>query len=408
MKRVAVVGAGIAGLTAAYQLHRNGFDVVVYEKNSEVASECSYANGGQVSVCNAEVWTKWSMVWKGMKWMFQKDAPLLIHPTPSIDKIKWISGFLYHTAAGHYKLNTIRTIQMGLKSRQEYQNIIDYTGIQFDRSMCGMLHLYRDKNSLRQAKSVAKMFRLNGVEWNLLSRSEIISLDPSLSDLENLYGGYHTPSDWTGDIYKFCVELKTWLEKRGVKFLLNTNVEHVKNIKDKVIIVDNRNKSTSDIFDLAVLSNGHAITKFARENGEPLNLYPVKGYSITLSLSENEQRYAPTTSLLDDDAKIVTSRLGKDRLRVAGTAELVGANDDVVSERIAPLRYWTAKNFPNLNQTIVNEWACLRPMTCDMMPIVRESKSKNIWYHGGHGHLGWTLSAGTSKQLVDDIIRKTT
>lgn len=408
MKKVAVVGAGIAGLTAAYQLHRVGFDVVVYEKNEGVAQECSYANGGQVSVCNAEVWTRWAMVWKGLKWMFQPDAPLLIDRSLSLDKLRWLSGFMYHTAAGHYRLNTVKTIELGLLSRYEYQNIINYTAIEFDRRMSGMLHLYRSKKSLDQAKSTAKMFNTHGVEWNLMSASEIVSLDPALSHIEDLYGGYHTSSDWTGDAYKFCVGMQEWLERRGVKFVFGAQVAHVKPIFDKVIVVDNRNKSTSEVFDIAVLSNGHSIAKIAKDNNERLNVYPVKGYSITVPVAPDERQYAPRVSLLDDDAKIVTSRLGDDRLRIAGTAEIAGTNDQVVAARIEPLKRWVAKNLPCLDTENVTEWACLRPMASDMMPIVRQSKTKNIWYHGGHGHLGWTLSAATSKHLVEAIKKENT
>lgn len=408
MKKVAVVGAGIAGLTAAYQLHRVGFDVVVYEKNEGVAQECSYANGGQVSVCNAEVWTRWAMVWKGLKWMFQPDAPLLIDRSLSLDKLRWLSGFMYHTAAGHYRLNTVKTIELGLLSRQEYQNIINYTAIEFDRRMSGMLHLYRSKKSLDQAKSTAKMFNTHGVEWNLMSASEIVSLDPALSHIEDLYGGYYTSSDWTGDAHKFCVGMQEWLERRGVKFVFGAQVAHAKPIFDKVIVVDNRNKSTSEVFDIAVLSNGHSIAKIAKDNNEQLNVYPVKGYSITVPVAPDERQYAPRVSLLDDDAKIVTSRLGDDRLRIAGTAEIAGANDQVVAARIEPLKRWAAKNLPCLDTENATEWACLRPMASDMMPIVRQSKAKNIWYHGGHGHLGWTLSAATSKQLIEAIRKENT
>lgn len=409
--KVAVIGAGIAGVTAAYQLYNSGFEVTVYEKNEDPAFECSYANGGQVSVCNAEVWNTWSNVRKGIKWLTQPDAPLLIHPSLSYDKIAWLTGFLYHTLTNKYKINTTKTIEMGLASRDEYQSIIDETGIIFDRVQSGILHIYRTPQSLRKAKKSGDIFEANGVEWDYLTPQQIIDLEPTLCNAKDLVGGFYTESDWTGDAHKFCVELSKWLSERGVVFKYNTVTAHVKNIKGvpTVININNRsvsNRCSSHTFDIIVVSNGYAMKYLAADNGENLNLYPVKGYSITLNLDGENQRKAPTVSLLDDDAKIVTSRLGTNRLRIAGTAELVGPDDTVNQERIEPLKRWALANFPELEQDIEHQWACLRPMMSDMMPVVRQSKVKNIWYHGGHGHLGWTLSGYTSKKLVDDIKRE--
>ena len=54
------------------------------------------------------------------------------------------------------------------------------------------------------------------------------------------------------------------------------------------------------------------------------------GY-ITVQLEDAaSQAAAPWVSLLDDAAKIVTSRLGPDRFRVAGTAEFAGEDRALV------------------------------------------------------------------------------
>jgi D-amino-acid dehydrogenase len=61
-------------------------------------------------------------------------------------------------------------------------------------------------------------------------------------------------------------------------------------------------------------------------------------------------------------------------------------------------------NFPHIDTSQYEEWACLRPMTPNMMPIVGASESRSdVYYHTGHGHLGWTLSAGTAKNLATQI-----
>jgi D-amino-acid dehydrogenase len=113
-------------------------------------------------------------------------------------------------------------------------------------------------------------------------------------------------------------------------------------------------------------------------------------------------KHVPRVSLLDDQAKIVTSMLGN-RLRIAGTAELAGENYDIRRDRIEPLLKWVHKNFPKIDTSNYSSWTCLRPMTPDMMPIVSRSNTQGVYYHTGHGHLGWTLSPATAKQLVNLI-----
>ena len=115
---------------------------------------------------------------------------------------------------------------------------------------------------------------------------------------------------------------------------------------------------------------------------------------------------APHVSLLDDNAKIVSSRLGKDRFRVAGTAEFNGYNKDIRADRINPLINWCNQLFPSVSTEHAIPWAGLRPMTPSMIPKVGSGRLPGIFYNTGHGHLGWTLSAFTSQQIADHIVRK--
>jgi D-amino-acid dehydrogenase len=154
-------------------------------------------------------------------------------------------------------------------------------------------------------------------------------------------------------------------------------------------------------YDAIVIAAGVGSEKLANSIGDSLGIYPVKGYSITIN--NVDPKYLPRVSLLDDEAKIVTSSLGN-RFRVAGTAELTGENYDIRRDRIQPLLDWVHKNFPNINTRDYTQWACLRPMTPNMMPIVKQSKRNDkVFYHAGHGHLGWTLSPATAKQVVELI-----
>jgi D-amino-acid dehydrogenase len=386
-KHIAVIGAGIAGITAAYYLAREGHSVVVYEQERYPAMRTSFSNGGQVSVSNSEVWTTWANVRKGFKWMFKKDAPLLIRPRLDWAQWKWLAKFLYYTATDSYKKNTETTIELGLEARELYKQICKEEGIDFDYSPSGILHFYKDDQYFDAAKQAKAIYNDNGVEWDVLSSLHTVCLDPAIQDVKNIKGGVWTKSDFVGDIHKFCHEMERVLKgKYGVKFIYNS-----KTTEDTM-------RYLASMYDAVVVAAGVGSEKLANSVGDSLGIYPVKGYSITIN--NVDPKHLPLTSLLDDQAKIVTSSLGN-RFRVAGTAELAGENYDIRRDRVQPLLDWVHTNFPNINTHDYTQWACLRPMTPNMLPVVQQSKKNTkVFYHTGHGHLGWTLSPATAKQLV--------
>ena len=131
-KKVAIIGAGIAGTTTAYSLAKNGMDVTLIDSRRYPAMATSYANGGQLSASNSEVWNTPKNLINGMKWMFKKDAPLLFNPSPSLEKYKWILGFLAATFDGKHKSKTQETIELAKRAREIYYKISDEEGIEFD------------------------------------------------------------------------------------------------------------------------------------------------------------------------------------------------------------------------------------------------------------------------------------
>ena len=387
--KIAVIGAGITGITTAYYLARAGHEVAVFEQEPHPAMRTSFANGGQVSVSNSEVWNTWSNVKKGMKWMFRKDAPLLIRPRLDWAQWRWMAKFLYYTATGVYEKNTAKTIRMGLAARDLYEEIQQEENIKFDASKCGILHFYKDEQYFEAAKQAKKIYNDNGLDWNILTTTQAYSMDPALNEVSAMIGGAWTKTDWTGDIHKFCYELAEVLKtKYNVQFRYNWQIKHIEEMS---------------WYDAVVVANGVGSTALAKTAGDSIDVYPVKGYSITIN--NVDPKLLPRVSLLDDQAKIVTSTLGN-RFRVAGTAELAGENYDIRRDRIKPLLDWVHTNFPKINTHDYTSWACLRPMTPDMMPIAKQSdKNSKVYYNTGHGHLGWTLAPYTAK-LITNLINK--
>lgn len=407
MSHIAVLGAGITGVTTAYALASRGYQVTVFDRHRYPAMETSYANGGQLSACNAEVWNNTSTIVKGLKWMLKRDAPLLMNPKPSWHKYSWMAEFVRNIP--NYRKNTIETTRMAIAAREHLFKIAETEHIDFDLERRGILHVYHDAKDYEVAKRVNALLTQGGLERHAVTSAEIKDIEPALTG--DYYAGFFTPSDSTGDIHKFSRGLARACEQKGVKFVMDANVTSVE-ADDQGVRIDWQKadvphgiaqEKNSLQFDGVVVCAGVASRKIASSLGDRVNIYPVKGYSITVNINDPQNwPKAPYVSLLDENAKIVTSRLGDNRLRVAGTAEYNGANKDIRADRIDPLTRWTRQHF-DIDTEEVIPWSGLRPMMPDMMPYVRKGRRPGVYYNTGHGHLGWTLSPITAELIAETI-----
>ncbi|WP_226573708.1 D-amino acid dehydrogenase [Acuticoccus sediminis] len=397
MTHIAVIGAGVTGLTTAYALLDRGFDVTVYERNRYAAMETSFANGGQLSASNAETWTQWGTVLKGLKWMLQADAPLLVNPRPSLHKMRWMAEFLANIP--NYRANTVETVRLAIAARSVLFEMAEREGIDFDLEKRGILHFYSTPKDMAHARDVNVLLAEGGLDRRELSASEIREIEPALKG--DFVGGFFTESDASGDIHKFTMGLARACVRRGASLRFGVVVEDVAAVEGGARV---RADGVEEMFDGVVVAAGIKSRDIARSLGDTVNIYPVKGYSITVELKDELSRAAaPWVSLLDDRAKIVASRLGEDRLRIAGTAEFNGDNLDIRADRIRPLVSWCEKYFPALSTEHAVPWAGLRPMMPSMLPRVGRGKHAGVFYNTGHGHLGWTLSAATAEMVADSV-----
>ncbi|MDT7520142.1 D-amino acid dehydrogenase [Rhodoferax sp. TBRC 17660] len=401
MKHIAIIGGGITGVTSAYTLAKAGYKVTLIEKNRYAGMETSYANGGQLSASNAEVWTHPSTLVKGLKWMFTKDAPLLMNPAPTWHKLSWMTEFV--ASIPKYRENTEATTRLAIAAREHLFAWAQAEGIDFDHQRKGILHIYRNKAGFEHAGKVSTMLAAGGLQRRTVTPEEMRAIEPTLQG--TYYGGYYTESDSTGDIHKFTHGLSQACARLGVTTLYGHQVASA-STDGTVATLELQHEGGAEThrFDGVVVCAGVHGRGIAAQLGDRLNIYPVKGYSITVALNdEASQQAAPWVSLLDDETKLVTSRLGADRFRVAGTAEYNGIDYDIRADRIRPLIAWVNQLFPSVNTRRCEPWAGLRPMMPNMMPRVGRGKRNNVFYNTGHGHLGWTLSAITAHQLAGHV-----
>jgi len=401
---IAVIGAGITGITTAYALLDHGHSVTVFERRRYAAMETSFANGGQLSASNAEVWNHPATLLKGVAWLFRSDAPLLVNLKPSWHKFSWLAEFVAQVP--RYRRNTVATVRLALAARRALFALAEREGIAFDLEKRGILHIYRDRHGFEHAREVNALLQHGGLERHELSDAEIKAIEPTIHG--DFYGGFYTPSDATGDIHAFTRGLAAACVRRGARFLGDTTVDKVAATETGVRVrwrtQDGAGTAEESAADAVVICAGVESRRLAAMLGDRVNIYPVKGYSITVSLDDAASRAAaPWASLLDDEAKIVTSRLGSERLRVAGTAELNDFNRDIRDDRVRPLIAWTRRLFPDVSTERVVPWAGLRPMTPSMLPRVGAGRRPRVFYNTGHGHLGWTLAAATAGVVADAV-----
>jgi D-amino-acid dehydrogenase len=400
LKSIAIIGAGVTGVTTAYALLSSGYDVTVIDRQRYPAMETSFANGGQLSASNAEVWNRWATVWHGILDMTKPASPLLVNPAPSWHKYSWFAEFI--AAIPRYRANTIATTRMAIHARQLLFEIAEKETIDFGLERRGILHLYNDRVAFEHGLEVSRLLKEGGLERRTVTSAEMRTIEPALT--HDYYGGIFTPDDATGDIHRFTRGLAAACT--GARFLQEAEVRELRHTGSRIEITldlgphgDTHGEQITA--DGVVVCAGVGSRALAAQLGDRVNIYPVKGYSITVDLEDApSQKAAPWVSLMDDSVKIVSSRLAADRLRVAGTAEFNGYNYDIRADRIEPLVTWVRREMPQVNTSAAIPWAGLRPMLPDLMPKVGAGALPGVFYNTGHGHLGWTLAAATAEAIT--------
>lgn len=397
--KVIVLGAGVIGTSTAYYLARAGADVTVVDRQSGPALETSFANAGQVSPGYSTPWAAPGIPLKALKWMFQKHAPLAIRPDGSLWQWQWMASMLRNCSAQRYAVNKERMMRVAEYSRDCLRALRADTGIQYEQRTGGTLQLFRTDKQLASAQLDIAVLDECGVPYELLDEEGVCKAEPALAHSQaHITGGLRLPRDETGDCQRFTSELAKLAADLGVKFLFGRDVASLKTDGSRVLGVQvGEELLQADRYVMAMGS-------YSRELLLPLDLripvYPVKGYSLTIPLTN--ERLAPVSTVLDETYKIALTRFDN-RIRVGGMAELGGFDLTLNPARRATLEMVTRDLFPGGDLDQATFWTGLRPMTPDSTPIVGGTRYSNLYLNTGHGTLGWTMACGSAK-LISDIM----
>jgi D-amino-acid dehydrogenase len=401
---VVVVGAGVIGVTTAWYLRREGARVTVVDRQPGPALETSFANGGQISTNHATPWATPEAPWQALKWLGKPDAPLLIRPRWDPALFAWLLRFLANCTRPRMETNIARALRLALYSRDELDTLRRETGLRYDALTHGILHIFRNRHEFDKALPQVDLMNRLGCTRRVVDAHECLAIEPALAAARHdLVGGIMSPDDESGDAHLFTVRLAERCAAEGVSFRYRTPVRALWRDGDRITALETADGPIR--VDAVVLAGGSHTPLLLRPLGIRLPVYPGKGYSVTLPIERPER--TPTVSIIDDEVKMVYSRLGN-RLRVAGTAEFAGY-DSSVDERRARFLLDTAIGlFPGCaDPAAAAFWAGLRPSTPDGVPVIGRTRLGNLYLNTGHGTLGWTMACGSGRVVADMVLGRT-
>lgn len=402
--RILVLGGGVAGVTAAWQLLQDGHEVTVVDRQPEPALETSYANAGLFAPGHSFAWASPKAPGILVKSLWRNDQALRFRLTPDPRMWAWSLRFLRQCTSGRARANTLRKHGLCVYSQRLFRDLVADTGIEYDGRTGGLLYLYRTSASLQRGIANMRILAEDGQEQEVVDPDRIAEIDPALSARrDRIAGGIYCPTDESGDARLFTANLARLCADRGAVFHFRRTVRGLIAEGDRIARVStDQGDMAADVF---VLSLGCYSPHQVRPLGVRLPVYPVKGYSVTVPIGAGDK--APAIGGVDEDNLVAYCTMG-DRFRVTATAEFAGYS---TSHRPADFRKMLAaiqELFPDgADYGKADYWAGLRPMTPEGTPILGFGKHRNLCYNTGHGHMGWTMACGTAAIVADLIADRT-
>lgn len=411
--RVAIIGAGVVGLTCAWYLTRDGHEVTLVDGHDGVAEGTSFANGAQLSYSYVAPLAGPGVLPKIPPWLLRRDSPLRFYPAADVQQWRWLAAFVLACNRRQSELTTQRLLALAFDSRRRMHEFVAQQALDFGYERNGKLVVFSDSAGFDAARRLVDYQRTLGSEQQALDRAACFAREPSLALAEStlgrrLCGGIFTASEEVGDCYRFCVGLAAKLRGSGVRFLLGTRVDALRREGTRVThLATARGDIDADAF---VLAAGAASVALARPLGLRLPVYPLKGYSLTLPVTGA----SPQVSVTDFKRKVVYAPLaGVDgaQLRVAGMADIAGWSDTPDPVRVAQLLAEARAAFPQATGyaaplASMQPWCGLRPATPTGMPVIGATPVVNLYLNLGQGALGWTLALASGAMVADVIARR--
>ncbi|MBK6651773.1 MAG: D-amino acid dehydrogenase [Betaproteobacteria bacterium] len=402
---VLVIGAGVVGLTTAQALHADGHRVTVLEAAASPATGTSKANGGFLSPAYSVPFATPELPRQAWQSLFDSQSPMRFRPDGTLGQWQWLWALWKRCSPAAATDARNRFVRLGCYSQACLKELVAATGVEFEYRQTGVLQLIRQSAQQARAEKQAEAFTAQGFPTRWLRRDEVMAMEPGLTRSSvPLAGALHVVSEASGDCARFCHELLAWLQKQGVDFepAQSVNGLWLDSTGQKVLGVQTVTGQRWSA-EAVVVANGVAAPEVLKGHLR-VPIQPVKGYSLTAQVSDEAN--APRHALLDETSRLAVARFDQ-RIRLAGTAELVGVDLRIDPQRVTQLKSAYEALYPQTLQAPTLGWCGLRPTTPDGPPIVSATTIDGLWLNVGHGGYGWTLSCGSARLLADQISGQT-
>jgi D-amino-acid dehydrogenase len=403
--KVAVIGAGIIGITTAYELAADGHEVTVIERHGAAAEETSFANAGVVAPGYVTPWAAPGMPAKVLGHLLRRHAPVRLGLPLSPSELAWMWKWLRACTPQSYLANRSRLQRLAFYSRERLRQTTLDLELEYDAAP-GYMVLLRSEKDSRLVQPGLQVLRDAGVGFREIGPADARRIEPALNADIDFFGAVHLPDDGVANCRQFALLLKAEAQRKGVNFVFNTAVARVDRDEAATIFVAGQERPCR--FDALVLCAGMGSAALLRPLGLKIPLAAVHGYSISAPLREPLD--APRAGLMDERYKVAISRLGN-RVRVAGSAELGGPPGRMRAAALRTLYQVLQDWFPGAAQLSragagVQEWKGARPMLPDGPPVIGPSGIPGLWLNIGHGSSGWALASGSARVLADQVAGK--
>ncbi|MGE8317688.1 MAG: D-amino acid dehydrogenase [Comamonas sp.] len=399
---VCILGAGIVGLAAAYELRQAGHEVTVVDRAPHGGLGTSLGNGAQLSYSYVQPLAD-PAIWKQLpKLLLESDSPLKFRLQADPQQWRWGLAFLAACNGGRSLQSTRELLALAAASRLAFEAMQAVVQPACDFLMPGKLVLYPGAAGVEAARrQLEAQAQLGSAPQRIVTTDETIAIEPALAGYRpQIAGAVFTPSECVADCHQVCLALEAWLRAQGVRFVMGAEIRALRREGQRIVAVSTAQGDLQADQYLVALGTGSV--GLCAPLGVRVPVYPLKGYSLTLDVSQAPD-LAPTVSITDSARKVVFARLGQ-RLRVAGMVELVGHGLDIPADRIESLRRSTEAVFPGCDTGgDVSPWTGLRPATPTGVPSAERAGASNLWLNTGHGALGFTLAFGTAKALLGQM-----
>lgn len=402
--KIAVIGAGIIGVTTAYELACDGHEVTVLERRGATAEEGSFANAGLMGSGHISQWAAPGMPGRVLRHLFSRNACLHLGGSLSTRELAWLWKWYGACKPMAHAANRSNLQRLAHYSRARLHYITAHLNLEYERTD-GCLVLLRSATDNQLIQPDLRVLRDAGVAFKELSPEDTRKIEPALNPDSSFHGAVHLPHDEVGNCRQVALLLKGEAQRLGVNFSFNTAVTQIHAPNGVGVGMGIYGEDSPRLFDAAVLCSGLESIRFLEPLGVKIPLAAVHGYSVSASI--REPLNAPRSAVVDEHYKVTISRLGN-RVRVAGGTELGGSLQKKRSAALHTLYKTLNDWFPgaaNLSNG-AQEWKGALPMLPNGIPVVGASGIKGLWLNIGHGNSGWALSCGSARVMADLITGK--